>query len=351
MPTVTMNGGIMKKIIPLLTFIMFLTISNIYAQELVSMDSIKTNDADGMSTWAQAPSVNVVGIVVTTSELGNGTAGPGTIQDGKTGIAIYGQFFAKEGGLKMGDSVIVKDVQVTAYFGLTELKYNSGSSVEIISSGHEVNPAVITIPEVSTGWNGFEKYESMLVQINNVTFIDTADTFTLNRTSGSGNKYGKYNFINGTDTLTFYFSNNYNSIIGKPIPKVPVNVVGILSQSCSNSPYNTGYEILPIDSSSVQTITAVESRTNTVNTFKLLQNYPNPFNPSTVISFELPKSQQVELSVYDLMGRKVQTLYNRIAPAGITNVNFKAVNLASGVYIYSLKTANSVMSKKLMLLK
>ncbi|MFI5237036.1 MAG: phospholipase D-like domain-containing protein, partial [Ignavibacteriales bacterium] len=85
--------------------------------------------------------------------------------------------------------------------------------------------------------------------------------------------------------------------------------------------------------------------------YSLYQNYPNPFNPVTTIRFEVPISQQVELSVFDMLGREVKVLYNDFAPAGIVTVDFNANGLASGVYFYRLKTQDFVTSKKLLLLK
>ena len=85
--------------------------------------------------------------------------------------------------------------------------------------------------------------------------------------------------------------------------------------------------------------------------FILYQNYPNPFNPVTTIRFEVPISQQVELSVFDMLGREVKGLYNDVAPAGIVTIDFNGEGLASGVYFYRLKTQEFVASKKLLLLK
>jgi phosphatidylserine/phosphatidylglycerophosphate/cardiolipin synthase-like enzyme len=85
--------------------------------------------------------------------------------------------------------------------------------------------------------------------------------------------------------------------------------------------------------------------------YSLNQNYPNPFNPITNISFALPKSQKVELIIYDILGRKVRELYNDVAPAGTITVQFKAEDLASGMYIYRLKTNNFSATKKMVLLK
>ncbi|MBK7378524.1 MAG: T9SS type A sorting domain-containing protein [Ignavibacteriales bacterium] len=83
----------------------------------------------------------------------------------------------------------------------------------------------------------------------------------------------------------------------------------------------------------------------------LYQNYPNPFNPTTSIKFDLPQAGNVELTVYDILGRKVKQLLNETKPAGTYEVTFNASKLASGVYIYSIKSNDFTASKKLMLLK
>ena len=103
---------------------------------------------------------------------------------------------------------------------------------------------------------------------------------------------------------------------------------------------------------SINTITSADENINIVPTkFSLLQNYPNPFNPVTTIRFEVPLSQKVELNVFDILGRKVKELYNDIAPVGVLSVEFSADDLASGMYIYQLKTKEFSISKKMVLLK
>jgi hypothetical protein len=84
---------------------------------------------------------------------------------------------------------------------------------------------------------------------------------------------------------------------------------------------------------------------------QLLQNYPNPFSSATDIRFEVPVNGQVELSVYDLFGHEVATLINEYRSAGGYTVTFDASGLAGGTYIYRLQAGNSVLSKKLLLLK
>jgi len=85
--------------------------------------------------------------------------------------------------------------------------------------------------------------------------------------------------------------------------------------------------------------------------FELSQNYPNPFNPTTRIEYSISSKQFVTLKVYDILGREVTTLVNEEKSAGSYEVTFNAGNLASGVYIYTIKAGAFYQTKKLILLK
>jgi len=85
--------------------------------------------------------------------------------------------------------------------------------------------------------------------------------------------------------------------------------------------------------------------------FVLSQNYPNPFNPSTRIEFGLPSSGHVLLEVYNMLGSKVATLADGIKPVGYHEVTFDGAGLASGIYFYRLATDNSVLLRKMVLVK
>ncbi len=90
---------------------------------------------------------------------------------------------------------------------------------------------------------------------------------------------------------------------------------------------------------------------NTPLRFNLEQNYPNPFNPTTTIRFELPRATQVNLSVFDILGREVSVLVNDRTDAGVYEVKFDGSNLASGVYFYRLQARDFVQSKRFLILK
>ena len=92
---------------------------------------------------------------------------------------------------------------------------------------------------------------------------------------------------------------------------------------------------------------------------KLYNNYPNPFNPSTKIRFSIPnviasetkQSARTTLKIYDLLGNEIATLVDEDKSAGTYEVNFNANNLASGIYIVTLKANSLSVSQKIILMK
>ncbi|MDD5360708.1 MAG: T9SS type A sorting domain-containing protein [Ignavibacteria bacterium] len=85
--------------------------------------------------------------------------------------------------------------------------------------------------------------------------------------------------------------------------------------------------------------------------YDLFQNYPNPFNSTTRINYSIPKNSNIEIKIYDMLGREVRTLVNEYQNAGNYVVMFNAGELASGMYFYRLKTDNFTDTKKLVLVK
>ena len=85
--------------------------------------------------------------------------------------------------------------------------------------------------------------------------------------------------------------------------------------------------------------------------YKLFQNFPNPFNPSTTIGYSLPKESIVSLNVYGITGELITKLINKFESAGNYEVEFKADNLPSGIYLYKLQADDYKATKKMILLK
>lgn len=85
--------------------------------------------------------------------------------------------------------------------------------------------------------------------------------------------------------------------------------------------------------------------------FVLSQNYPNPFNPTTTIQYQLPTGSNVKVVVYDALGKEVAVLVNQYQNAGTYTANFKASNLASGIYFCRMEAGSFVKVNKMLLLK
>ena len=96
----------------------------------------------------------------------------------------------------------------------------------------------------------------------------------------------------------------------------------------------------------------VENETEFINHFALHQNYPNPFNPSTTISYSLPRSSNVTLKIFDILGGEITTLINNERrEAGYNEISFDASNLSGGVYFYKMQANNFKDIKKMILIK
>ena len=92
------------------------------------------------------------------------------------------------------------------------------------------------------------------------------------------------------------------------------------------------------------------------NSFVLHPNYPNPFNPETQIRFEMPYAGNVDLSIYNLLGMKVKTLYSGQKSAGVFEFKWDGKNdhnqsVSGGVYIYKLQGGQQMQMRKMILLK
>jgi len=99
-------------------------------------------------------------------------------------------------------------------------------------------------------------------------------------------------------------------------------------------------------------VSGVENETAEPMFYNLEQNYPNPFNPSTVIEFSLPEEvSNVKLSIYNVLGEKVAELVNTSLIAGKYSYQWNASNVATGMYIYELRTDKFVSIKKMIVLK
>ncbi|MBI5402393.1 MAG: M28 family peptidase [Ignavibacteriae bacterium] len=87
------------------------------------------------------------------------------------------------------------------------------------------------------------------------------------------------------------------------------------------------------------------------NKYYLYQNYPNPFNPNTFIKFQITKENNVNLKIFDILGREVATLLNNKMLPGIYEANWNASSFPSGIYFYKLISGEYTATKKMVLIK
>jgi sugar lactone lactonase YvrE len=82
-----------------------------------------------------------------------------------------------------------------------------------------------------------------------------------------------------------------------------------------------------------------------------IANYPNPFNASTVIQYNLPSSSDVTIEIYDILGRKIETLVQGEQPAGNHQVTWDAGYQSSGIYFYRIQAGEYTETRKMVILK
>jgi hypothetical protein len=121
---------------------------------------------------------------------------------------------------------------------------------------------------------------------------------------------------------------------------------------------NTGEEIILVDSGELQIDgnphefnLSRKSKEDVPNVFTLNPAFPNPFNPSTQISYFVPKESMIDISVYDISGRLIETLVNELKNYGPHSIMWNASSQASGVYFVRIKTDGFTNAQKVILTK
>ena len=193
---------------------------------------------------------------------------------------------------------------------------------------------------------------------NSITLLANGNVVVTGKSWGVNNNDDfatvKYNASNGHEQQVWRYSFAVNS------EDVATDVAASLQ---GGRVYVTGYSELIIDAQDGPSVVSTmmipmggESIeiTNTeeiADNFALHQNYPNPFNPTTVIKYDIVKSSNVKLAVYDIAGREVATLVNGYVTAGKYEAVFTSNNLSSGTYFYVLTAGEFRDVKKMTLVK
>jgi hypothetical protein len=168
------------------------------------------------------------------------------------------------------------------------------------------------------------------VVLNWTTSTETNNKgFEVERNNGSG--WNVIGFVNGNGTTTLTMNYRF----------VDKNVSGKLSYRLKQIDYDGTFKYS----------NEIEADVEVPEGYYLSQNYPNPFNPVTNISFRVPADSKVRLEVFSLSGELVKVLADDFRTAGEYSVSFDASRLSSGTYIYRLTADQTVISKKMILMK
>jgi hypothetical protein len=189
------------------------------------------------------------------------------------------------------------------------------------------------------GYNGIELYNNFI-----------ADTVALFKHCKD---YKSVNNIFHVDTLfkdSLYILADSSNCIGKGIAEILSNGI---KYTCPSSDFYGNPRANSIDIGAVesQVVSINNSEINLPNKFKLNQNYPNPFNPRTMIDWQIVKSDEVELTIYNVLGKKIAVLISKHMNPGTYTYYFDGSDLASGVYYYKLQSGNDVAVRKMILLR
>ncbi|OGU77720.1 MAG: hypothetical protein A2V93_10355 [Ignavibacteria bacterium RBG_16_34_14] len=182
------------------------------------------------------------------------------------------------------------------------------------------------------------------VHLNWVTGTETNNSgFEIERTQISNfksqNQWEKIGFVSGFGTTTESKSYSFTDDLSR------------LRENISSSIYK--YRLKQIDyDGSFNYSDEVEVEVNLLpKEYVLYHNYPNPFNPFTTIKFSIPKQTQLKLNLYNVLGELVKTITEGLYEPGNYEVTLNANELPSGIYIYKFESSESVLSKKLILIK
>lgn len=95
--------------------------------------------------------------------------------------------------------------------------------------------------------------------------------------------------------------------------------------------------------------TSVEGRQALLEQLRVAPNFPNPFSASTSISFEIPETRHVSVTVFDMLGREVATLVDGVVPAGSHAAVFNAADQPNGIYLYRVRAGDASQSGRMVL--
>ena len=213
--------------------------------------------------------------------------------------------------------------------------YIDGVTSSILSSQS------IELPGSSFGIASY--YGSSVSALNFNGKIDELRYWNVARTESEINEKIRVELTGNETGLVGYW--NFNDGVGTTLTNMVAGGVNgtLLNMEANDWVTDTPFNLTTINNSKEKNIIPKH--------FSLSQNYPNPFNPTTIISFALPKAENVKLFIYNMLGEKIAELVNENMSAGNHSVSFDASKFVSGIYIYRVSAGQNIVTKKMMLLK
>ena len=160
---------------------------------------------------------------------------------------------------------------------------------------------------------------------------------------------------NLTNLIELVFENNQlTGVIPESICNLNIELELNNNQLCPPYPECIEEFVGNQDTSNCSSVSIIEDVI--LFTYALYKAYPNPFNPVTTLRYDLPEDANVNITIYDMMGRKVKTLINELQSSGYKSVQWNGTNnqgepVSAGVYLYKIQAGDFVDTKKMILLK
>jgi hypothetical protein len=267
----------------------------------------------------------------------NGLSGDGLIvndiggyADGEVDYAVM----ASNDGVYFADSTLNPWTRKVNGLAGPSLKVNNltglGSAIWIATDG-----GLFMSPDLGENWNPlvpFDKFNTVSIVQTSLTRLGLA-IFAFGVSGYYSFDFVNYNFFDLPETT--------GEVTCFALTTTDI-VIGIDDGTKSGSVYRHPVDVL---------LDAEDEFSGIPQDYNLEQNYPNPFNPSTRIKFAIPKSGIVVLSVYNLLGQKLEELVNEEMRAGNHTVSFDGSNLSSGTYFYKISVNGFQSSKKMIVLR
>ena len=252
----------------------------------------------------------------------------------------------------------IYDVYVMNNFAYLSGMSSNQSIFEILDISEPQNPTLVGSLMTSSGHVG-----NKIIVVDTIAYIvgnspalqtinvaDSANPIELYHSSMN------YTFSGIAISIPYAFVSNPNG--GLYLFDVSADTFSLINTYPSNAARNVAYsngDVYLADSYSLKIFhfnpTGIDNGGLLPNSFALSQSYPNPFNASATIKYDLPKASDVSIEIFDILGRKIETLVSEKQSAGKHSIIWNAKDATSGVYFYKIKAGEYSETKRCLLLK